>query len=112
MTVTASPVIVVNGKEYPGPTLDDLSFDEFEIAERFGAPMPEEGAEPDLRQMRWLKALVVIALTRAGEDAGRAGELRVQDVEFRGYERADAGPPPNRAARRAAAAAKPGKPKR
>jgi len=109
MTEPAKPVIVINGKEYPGPAVDDLSFDEIEIAERYGAPMPKDGEEPDLRHVRWLKALVAIALTRADEDSSGVGALRVNQVEFRGYEGVgDADPPPmNRAARRANAAAKP-----
>lgn len=108
MTEPQNPVIVINGKEYPGPAVDDLSFDELEIAERYGAPIPKDGDEPDLRHVRWLKALVAIALTRADEDTSELGALKVNQVEFRGYEQlGDAGPPPNRAARRATGAAKP-----
>ena len=109
----SNPTIRVNGKEYPGPTLDDLSFDELDVAYQLGAPMVQPGDEPDLRQMRWLKALVVIALMRAGEPVDQVGALTVRDVEFIDYpEVAGDGPPLNRAARRASAAAKPanGKP--
>lgn len=103
-TEPATPVIVINGREYPGPTVDDLSFDELEIAERLGAPMPKEDEELDLRHVRWLKALVTIALTRADEATEGVGKFTVSNIEFKGYPETNGGPPPNRAARRSRAA--------
>jgi hypothetical protein len=112
----ATPVIVINGQEYPGLTRDDLTLGELEIVERCGAPLPNEDGEIDQTLdptgRRWLTALVTITLTRAAEDTEGIDTIKVSQIELKGYPEANGGPPPNRAARRSRAAngatAKPG----
>jgi hypothetical protein len=112
--VTTPPrTIEINGTHYPGPSMEDLSFDEMEVAVSLGCPAHADGdTEVDIKDIRWLRALVVIALERAKEDAGLVGEIRVNDVKFHGYPELNGGPPPNRAARRANGAADAKKPRK
>jgi hypothetical protein len=110
---TAPPQIEIDGKFYPGPTLDDLSFDEMEVAVSLGCPVHPDGTpEISIHDIRWVRAMVVIALERANEDSDIVGEIKVNDVHFHGYQEANGGPPPNRASRRASNGAKPATGKR
>ena len=89
----------VDGVDYVIDT-DDLTLGELAEASDMGASIPN-GAMETL-DPRWVQALIVFAMRRAGEvvtvDAVR--ELRMGQIKF--GEATNGGPPPNRAARRAA----------
>jgi len=94
--------ITIDGTTYPMPQTSDLTLGEMEAASALGAKVPT--SSEDALDPTWVRALICIAMRRAGEtvDPEALKELRFGDIDWE-EDPGDAVPPPNRAQRRAGA---------